>query len=344
MDSPQFVPRQAMFEEASLQYPLGRRLMDTLRKMGTPISIIGSHNRVPAERGLTAGAAYMRAKRTLIVGVRKSEQFQTCKPSAHYQLPLCTSCPGTCQYCYLMTTLGKRPYIRVYVNLEEIMDRARRHMVERLPEVTVFEGAATSDPVPVERYTGALKYAIEFFAGQSHGRFRFVTKFADIEPILDARHEGHTEVRFSVNSPGAVSKYERGASALPDRIRAAQAVSARGYPTGFMIAPIILDEGWKAGYLELFSQLKRAVEDEPSLARATLELVTHRYTKSAKARIEEIFPESCLNMGEESRKFKFGQFGYGKYVYDPETMKEVEAYFRSLQQQYLPETRWLYMV
>jgi len=46
--------------------------------------------------------------------------------------------------------------------------------IERL-SYTIFEGAATSDPVPVEPYTGALAETIRFFASQEHGKFRFVT-------------------------------------------------------------------------------------------------------------------------------------------------------------------------
>jgi len=70
-------------------------------------------------------------------------------------------------------------YVRIYVNLEEILGIASNLIRERLPEITQFEGAATSDPVPVERYTRALKQTIEFFGREPNGRFRFVTKYTD---------------------------------------------------------------------------------------------------------------------------------------------------------------------
>ncbi|KJS15768.1 MAG: hypothetical protein VR69_11990 [Peptococcaceae bacterium BRH_c4b] len=54
------------------------------------------------------------------------------------------------------TTLGNKPYVRVYVNIDEILSAAGKYILERAPEITVFEGAATSDPLPVERYTGSL--------------------------------------------------------------------------------------------------------------------------------------------------------------------------------------------
>ncbi len=57
-----------------------------------------------------------------------------------------------------------------------------------MPEVTIFEGSATSDPVPIEPYTNALKRTIEFFAQRENGRFRFVTKYDDVDSLLNS-HE-----------------------------------------------------------------------------------------------------------------------------------------------------------
>jgi spore photoproduct lyase len=67
-----------------------------------------------------------------------------------------------CEYCYLLTNLGKKPYVRVYVNKEEILSAAKPYIEKRKPENTVFEGAATSDPMPTEPYTGLLGRTINF--------------------------------------------------------------------------------------------------------------------------------------------------------------------------------------
>lgn len=121
-----------------------------------------SHNRVTRIPGDTRAKAYREAKRTLVIGVRRGKEFQTFKPSAHCQLPLATSCPGMCEYCYLSTALGKKPYLRVYVNTDEVLGIAQELINSRAPETTIFEGAATSDPIPIEDYTGNLRKSIEF--------------------------------------------------------------------------------------------------------------------------------------------------------------------------------------
>ena len=141
---------------------------------------------------------YREGKKTLMVGTKKGLKFQTGKPSAHYQLPLVSGCMGQCEYCYLNTRLGDKPFIKVHVNLDEIIAKSKKYIDERLPDITIFEGAATSDPVPVEPYTNSLKEAIIYFGENKNARFRFVTKYNDVDTLLNIKHNGHTEDRKSV--------------------------------------------------------------------------------------------------------------------------------------------------
>lgn len=99
----QFIPRRVFFEPDALEYPLGKELKKLFTDMKAEIKYTSSHNRVIGIPGKNPQEAYFEGKRTLVVGVRRSLDFQTCKPSAHYQLPLVTGCPGKCEYCYLNT-------------------------------------------------------------------------------------------------------------------------------------------------------------------------------------------------------------------------------------------------
>jgi len=230
-----FIPEWVWFEKDAFDYPLGRALYNRFRGEGITVQMTASHNRVTGIPGKTPQEAYFEAKRTLVVGVRRILKFAPCKPSVHYQLPLNTSCSGKREYCYLNTTLGKKPYIRVYVNIEEILSAAARYIDDRAPEITVFEGAATSDPIPAEHYTDILKEAIAFFGRQKYGRFRFVTKFTDINSLLDAPHNGHTRFRFSVNAEEIIRQFEHATPPLQERLAAAKKVALAGYPLGFLV-------------------------------------------------------------------------------------------------------------
>lgn len=346
-----FVPKRVYYEPAALDYELGRQMLQTFRREQIPVLPTTSHNRVTGLPGNNAAQGYGEAKKTLVVGVRRGETFQTYKPSAHYQLPLATSCPGMCEYCYLATTLGQKPYLRVYVNVDEILAVAQSLIEARAPEITIFEGAATSDPIPVEKYTGSLRKTIEFFGRQPHGRFRLVTKFTEVSSLLDAEHRGHTRFRFSLNTEQVIRKFEHGTPDAGARIEAARIVYQAGYPLGFIVAPIFRYEGWQQDYQSLFRKLKQQLGDpllpktvEGPKEKLTFELITHRFTTKAKGNILRIFPTTTLPMEEEDRNYKYGQFGYGKYLYPKEEMAEMKEAFHQMVEGLFPEAEVNYFI
>jgi spore photoproduct lyase len=349
-----FAPERVIFERQALNYPLGDRLYQEFDKQGLELGFTSSHNQVRSIPGKNRQEKFFQGKRTLVVGIRRSQEFATCRPSAHYQLPLCTGCPGLCEYCYLLTNLSRSPYVRIYVNLEQILERAGAYIRDRLPEPTVFEGAATSDPLAVEPYSGSLARAIEFFAEQPRGRFRLVTKFDDVDSLLPLQHRGATRFRFSLNTEAVIRHFEHGTPPLAARLSAARKVAEAGYPLGFMIAPIIAAGGpageqhpgaydprnWERDYSALFEDLA-PFSDVTDL---TFELITHRFTTRAKCAIQELFPHTRLPLEESERRFKWGQFGYGKYIFNPELQQQVAAFLRSTLSARLPQARLEYLV
>ncbi|MFD0958689.1 spore photoproduct lyase [Paenibacillus chungangensis] len=312
-----FVPDLVYFEPAALEYPKGERIFQWAKQEGIPYKMTTSHNRILNLPGDTELEKYRMAKRTLVVGIRKTLKFDTSKPSAEYAIPIATGCMAHCHYCYLQTTLGAKPYVRIYVNIDDILDAARGYIEERSPEVTRFEAACTSDPVGLEPISGSLRELIAFMAEQPHGRLRFVTKFHHVDSLLDVPHNGHTRVRFSVNSKYVIKNFEPATSHFEQRIEAAAKMAGAGYPIGFIIAPIIWYDEWEAGYGELIEALDKAL---PMDARSdlTFELIQHRFTKTAKGVIEKRYPRTKLEMEIEKRKYKWGRWGQGKYVYPDE--------------------------
>lgn len=312
-----FVPELVYFEPGALEYPKGRRIMEWAESQKLPIRMTSSHNRITGFPGESDLEKYKIAKRTLVVGVRKTLKFDTSKPSAEYAIPIATGCMGHCHYCYLQTTLGAKPYIRIYVNMDDILNVAGNYIAEREPDITRFEAACTSDPVGLEHITGSLKEVIEFMGEQPLGRLRFVTKFHHVDSLLDAKHNGHTRFRFSLNADYVIRNFEPATSTFDERIEAAGKVAKAGYPLGFIIAPIIWHEGWESGYSELLRKLSDAVpvDAAPGL---TFELIQHRFTKTAKTVIGQRYPKTKLEMDEAKRKYKWGRWGQGKYVYPDE--------------------------
>lgn len=328
-----FVPKLIYVEPNALNYPLGRELVDKFTEMGLEIHETTSHNQIRNLPGDNEFQKYRTAKSTLVIGVRKTLKFDTSKPSAEYAIPLATGCMGHCHYCYLQTTLGSKPYLRTYVNLEEIFDQATNYIKEREPEITRFEASCTSDIVGLDHLTHSLYKTIEFIGQTELGRLRFTTKFAHVDHLLSAQHNGNTRFRFSVNSEYVEKYLEPGTSRMNERIEAAGKVADAGYPLGFVVAPLYRHDNWEDDYRHLFEKIDHILTSAQR-QNITFELIQHRFTKPAKRVIEERYPNTKLEMDEEKRRYKWGRYGIGKYIYpkdeETELRETIEGYIHDI--------------
>lgn len=308
-----FQPKQVFFEEDALAYPLGKTIYNKYVADKVPVQIIPPQKRLPFfSKNFTPQQSYREGKQTLVVSVKRDLRLSTCKPSADFEFAIATSCPGGCEYCYLQTHLGKKPFIKVYVNLEEILTKIKDITEANLPKTTTFEAASSSDPLAVEHITHSLTRTIEFFGELEQARMRVVTKFDAVDPLLDLKHQKHTKFRFSLNTPYIIEQFEHNTASLAERIAAAQKMATAGYPIGFIIAPLFIYKDYKADYEQLIFELAQTLKGAEELS---FELISHRFTKSAKKIIQERFPNTKLDMSEEARRLKFGKYGLVKYIY-----------------------------
>lgn len=339
-----FVPQRILFEKETLKYDVGKNIYNKFKDNENVEIINLTSNRVKQHiPGEEIYEYYREGKNTLVVGIKKGFKFQSCKPSAHYQLPLISGCVGNCQYCYLNTNLGDKPYIKVNVNVEDILSQAQKYINERIPKITIFEGAATSDPVPVEPYTELLKKTIEFFANSEYGNFRFVTKYNDIDGLLNIKHNGKTEIRFTLNTDKVISDYEKRTASINNRIDASVKVAEAGYPLGYIIAPIFIYDGWKQDYMKLLIDLNKRLPKNLAYP-ITFEVISHRYTTRAKNVITQVFPNNTLPMNDSERTYKYGQFGYGKFVYTKENILEIKEFFEHSIKEVFPDSEIKYII
>ncbi len=332
-----FQPKRAFFEANALDYPLGQKIYREMNEAGIPVQIIGSHNRVTGIPGATPQQSYLEGKKSLVVGVKKDLRLDTCKPSADFEFSMGSSCPGGCQYCYLQTHLGRKPYVRVYVNLEDIFQRIKEISAENSPQITTFEAASTSDPLAVEHITGSLSKTIEFFGKLDQARLRVVTKFASIEPLLKIDHNRHTKFRFSLNTSPVIQKFEHNTAGLAERIEAAKQMALAGYSLGFIIAPLFVYQNYESDYTDLFKRLAKTLQPPPR--DLSFELITHRFTKSAKKVILERFPNTGLDLDENKRRKKYGKYGLVKYVYPKNEYQNLKETILKLLGRFFPASQ-----
>ena len=161
--------------------------------------------------------------------------------------------------------------------------------------------------------------------------------------MLNLEYNDHTEVRFSINTSLVINKYEHFTACRDKRIEAAIKVAQAGYPVSFLIAPIFIYPSWKEDYHDLLLELSSKFPNNLKFP-VTFEVISHRYTTIAKNRILEVFPESELPMNDEERKFKYGQFGYGKYVYEKESISEIKEFFAKEIEELFKNKKVLYII
>jgi spore photoproduct lyase len=143
---------------------------------------------------------------------------------------------------------------------------------------------------------------------------RVVTKFAHTGSLEALPHAKRTRVRYSINTPHVAHNFEAGTDPVPERINAANRMGLAGYPIGFIIAPLMIYDGWREEYAELLGDLAGRL-DARLHDGLTFELITHRFTGKAKKIIHDRFPRCGLDLDESRRQVKRGQYGHKKYVY-----------------------------
>ncbi|WP_263971725.1 spore photoproduct lyase family protein [Leptolyngbya ohadii] len=339
-----WLPERVLFTPMALEEPWGQELYRRAQSLNLPIEELG-RNRITGIKGETERETYTKAKRTLAVVTAPPSSFKLSPipPSADWQFHIAEGCPGHCQYCYLAGSLQGPPLIRVFANLPQILDNLGKY--EQPGKQTSFEVSCYTDPLGIEHLTGSLAEAIRYFGTREDGYLRWVSKFDNVDGLLDLPHNGHTRCRFSVNAAWVSQKLEGGTATVPQRLQAVRKLGlpreqgGGGYPIGLVIAPIMPIEDWEQHYSDLFDQIEEAIDFDCNL---TFELISHRFTPGSKEVLQAWYPNSELDLDEQNRVIKRNKFGGVKYVYDTTTMKQLRKFFEGEIAKRFPKAEVLY--
>lgn len=319
-----FIPDIAYIDPKVQKYPAGKKVIEYLKRLNVPIV----NSKKVVINCETPQKNYAMAKKTVLFTTNGQKKLVSCRPSADYQFSLSSSCPANCEYCYLQTTQGEKPFMKIFLNMDEILEVIQSYIDNNMPQITSFECASITDPVALEHLSGNLKRCIEYFGESSNGRLRLVTKFDDVEDLLKLKHNKHTKFRFTLNSRYVINNFEHNTSSYNERIEAVKKIACAGYPIGFIIAPIMIYDNWKEEYKELFETLKIALQDYKD--EISFELIQHRFTKAAKQLIAQRFVNTLLDLNEETRQLKWGPYGKFKYVYKKRDSEDMNSYISKL--------------
>lgn len=339
-----WMPKRVMFTPKALEEPYGQRLYRRLDSLGLPIEELKS-NRITGVRREDERQTYATAKRTLAVVTAPPSAFKLrpIPPSADWQYHLAEGCPAHCQYCYLAGSLSGPPVVRVFANLPDILKNTIQY--EQPEKVSSFEASCYTDPLGIEHLTGSLAESIIHFGSRKNARLRWVTKYDQVDNLLDLPHHGHTRCRISLNTEPIARRLEGGTASVHARLQALrklalpQSQGGGGYPVGVVLAPIMPIPHWEDHYRNLFDRLEEALDFGCDL---TFELITHRFTPGSKDVLLQWYPNTSLDLDESRRDVKRNKFGGTKYILPKHEMQALRRFITQQISVRFPKAKQLY--
>lgn len=316
-----WLPKQVLVTPDAYAEDWGQQIIERVKAFDIPVKKL-SQNRITGLRGQNERETYAIAKNTMAIVNAPPSSFKLTPipPSADWQFHLAQGCPAHCQYCYLAGSLSGVPVVKVYGNLPQILDNLSNYEGE---SATTYEVSCYTDPLGIEHLTGSLAQCIRYFGTRDNAYLRWVSKFDNVEQLLDLPHNKHTRCRFSVNADPVSHYMEGGTATVANRLQALRKLAMNGYPVGIVLAPIMVIDNWQEHYNELFKNIAQALDIECDL---TFELITHRFTPKSKEVLQTWYPNSPLDLEEANRTQKRNKFGGVKYVYDKDTMSQLKEF------------------
>jgi spore photoproduct lyase len=351
------MPRRVVFTADALNEPFGQAMYERISAQGLPIEV-AKNNRITGLRGADERETYRIAKNTLAVVNAPPSAFklQPIPPSADWQMNLAEGCPAHCHYCYLAGSLSGPPVVRAYANLPKMLAHTATYEGTYPPNKswqgneenrpTTFEVSCYTDVLGIEHLTGSLAECIRYYGRREQGQLRFVTKYDHVNSLLDLSHNGQTRARVSLNAETVARRLEGGTASVEARLQAIRRLAlpkeqgGGGYPIGIIIAPIMPIPDWRGHYTDLLDRIADAL-DFPQIDM-NVEFISHRFTPGSKDVLLQWYPNTSLEMDEATRAEKRNKFGGTKYVYRPEEMKEMKAFFYDEWRRRFPNAPVLY--
>ncbi len=212
----------------------------------------------------------------------------------YYVINAITNCPMDCSYCVLQGYLNN-PFLTLYTNWEDLLEEINRFLSRDQPSLLRLGTGELSDSLALESIFPISQVLIPFFAERDNGILELKTKSANINPLLDFKHQGKTVVSWSLNPPGRIEKEEMRTASLKERMDAARRCQEKGYPLGFHFDPIFYYEGWEKEYQRMIFELFRQIDPRRVI---WVSLGGFRYPPNLKAIAEERFPRTEIFLGE----------------------------------------------
>ena len=238
-------------------------------------------------------------KQTLFLTVNNGPFIRKCPGTSHYRccgyqiLNIGRFCTMDCSYCILQAYFHP-PLLQYYVNQDEMtaeLNAVFKHSdgIMRIGTGEFTDSAIWNDCTDLNRRL------VTMFACQDACVLEIKTKTVNIDPLKDIIHNRKTITAWSLNTETVIAGQEKGSASLAERLDAAAACQAMGYPLAFHFDPLVIYDGCQNDYREVIRRLFAAVAPENVV---WISLGSFRFMPDLKPFIQRRFPESKIIYGE----------------------------------------------
>lgn len=247
---------------------LGKRLTgptvmvyDRAKEAAALLGAVDQSSRDGLAGKITAG------KRLLHLGIRKSSFIDRFTPPGggtvchpFYKIVWGSECPFDCSYCFLQLTYRMFPYMRQYLNWEEMFRDIDRIAADGIPKI--LNAGELADVLAMDHITHIVPAVLAYIQRYPHIKVMMLTKSDQVDHLPDIANQQGI-VAASLTTPYNASIFEAGTAHPYERIKALRIAQGKGYAVRVRLDPIITaSPTWEDEYLELLTHLFRAVEPE----------------------------------------------------------------------------------
>lgn len=294
-----FIPQELFVERGSEASPIFRNLRRALPNV--PLTIIDEGDG-PALAEARHADPFGMAKKKLYLMRHRGEFFKKCPGSDgqvccnYFVINFASNCPMDCSYCYLQEYLQDNPALKVFSNIDDLIEEADRTLQKHRGVFFRVGTGEITDSLALEPYTGMAHELIPYFAEQPNVLLELKTKSAAVESLLALNPKGRVVVAWSMNPARVIDSEEHHTASFHERLAAARRCQDAGYRLGFHFDPMIEYEGWQADYQAMLEEIFATIDWR---RLSWLSLGVLRETPGLKRRMRERYPQSRLLTGEQ---------------------------------------------
>ncbi|MGH7773456.1 MAG: radical SAM protein [Candidatus Binatia bacterium] len=294
-----FRPDQVLVEVGSEESSIFRNLRKALPNV--PFSFIDD----PQFSGsslFATGDAMGEGKRQLLLMRHKGDFLKKCPGSEgqvccnYFVINFASNCPMECSYCYLQDYLAHNPLLKVYSNVNDLLEEAHQLLSKHRRFFFRIGTGEITDSLALDPYVGYSAEIVPFFAAQTNALLELKTKSDRVEGLLGLDPKGRVVVSWSMNPQRVIDADEHLTASFDERLMAARRCQEAGYRLGFHFDPMIEYAGWEKDYQEMVERIFAAVDYRRI---AWLSMGVLRNTPSLKRIMRQRFPSTRLLSGEQ---------------------------------------------